>query len=415
MNKYNLLKIFKYILFIIPLLFIYLIRPFKIIRFLRLPSEFIGGLAEHIESYQCKKIHYNEKNKYLDLFCYGKIANVQLAKMVKEKLIILPKNILEPIIILNRFFSNFIKILKVHEINIKSYRDINNLYSKYSPNIEFNESELKLGKSTLLEMGISENSKYICFDIRDETYKKKSSLINKDMSYHDYRNFNSDNFIEAAEKIAEKGYYVLRMGKYVNKKFISNNKRIIDYANSKFRSDFMDIYLGAHCEFCVTTGAGFSTIPLIFNKPLAAIIVPLGLIQTYSNRFISITKHHYFNGKKLKAKEIFEKGIAFLLRSNFFKEKKVTLEEPSSEEISKFALEAFDRFVEKKNFSNENEELQVKFRSKFKEYLDIAELNDPKYQDNLKLDQYLQPEKIKGFFGTDFLIRNNFFNEDKLK
>ena len=37
------------------------------------------------------------------------------------------------------------------------------------------------------------------------------------MSHHDFRNFNSDNFIKAAEKIAEKGYYVIRMGKKYRK------------------------------------------------------------------------------------------------------------------------------------------------------------------------------------------------------
>ena len=65
-------------------------------------------------------------------------------------------------------------------------------------------------------------------------------------------------------------------------------------------------------------------------------------------------------------------------------------------------LEAFDRFIEKKNFSKENEDLQIKYRLKFKNYLNIAEKNDLQYQKNLKLNQILQPEAIKGFFGTDF-------------
>ena len=69
---------------------------------------------------------------------------------------------------------------------------------------------------------------------------------------------------------------LLEWGKNTEKKFISKNKMVIDYSNSKFRSDFMDIYLGAHCEFCITTATGIDTIPLIFKKPIAAIVVPLG-------------------------------------------------------------------------------------------------------------------------------------------
>ena len=404
-------KILKYSLFLIPLLLIYIIRPIKIIRFQKLSTEVIGSFAETTETYLCKKkINYEHKKNYLDCFCYGLIANNQLAQMVKKKIIVLPRYLLEPIIVLNGFFSKYITTFKIHEINLKNYRDINDLYSKYSPNLEFTDDELKLGESTLLEMGIEKNSKYICFDIRDDAYKKKKSLLNHDMSYHDYRNFNSDNFIKAAEKITEKGYYVIRMGRHVNKKFTSNNKKIIDYANSKFRSDLMDIYLGAHCEFCVTTCTGFSSIPLIFKKPLAAIIIPLGLIQTYNNNFISITKHHFLNGQKLNAKEIFKKKLAFFLDSKLFKEKNIVLKEPSSEEISEFVLEAFNLFVKKKKFSEKNEQLQIKFRLELKKYLDVAKLHDPIYQHNLKLGQILQPEKIKGFFGSDFLINNSFFN-----
>ena len=403
------IKFLKYFIFLFPLLFIYLLRPIKIIRFQKLSTEVIGAFAEHTETYLCKKKHnYNKEKKYLDFFCYGKISNIQLAKMIKERINVLPSYLLEPIIILNRFISNYIKLFSIHEINYKSYRDVNDLYSIYSPNLKFSKKELAMGKSILEEMGLEENSKFVCFVIRDSKYKKKSSLLKNDMSHHDFRNFNSDNFIKAAEKIAEKGYYVIRMGKNTEKKFISKNKMVIDYSNSKVRSDFMDIYLGAHCEFCITTATGIDTIPLIFKKPIAAIVVPLGYIQTYNDRFINITKHHYLNGRKLNAKEIFENNLAFLLDTKFFKKKNVILKDPSPEEISDFALEAFNRFVEKKH---ENQsELQMKFRSKFKEYLDQAKLDDQYYISNLRLGQILQPSKIKGFFGSSFMIKNSFFN-----
>ena len=97
-----------------------------------------------------------------------------------------------------------------------------------------------------------------------------------------------------------------------------------------------------------------------------------------------------------------------MLDTKFFKKKNVILKDPSPEEISDFALEAFNRFVEKKH---ENQsELQMKFRSKFKEYLEQAKLDDQYYISNLRLGQILQPSKIKGFFGSSFMIKNSFFN-----
>ena len=58
------------------------------------------------------------------------------------------------------------------------------------------------------------------------------------------------------------------MGAIVEKPFKSKNPKIIDYANSNLRSDFMDIYLGAKCTFCISTGSGFQCLPVLFRKPI---------------------------------------------------------------------------------------------------------------------------------------------------
>ena len=60
-------------------------------------------------------------------------------------------------------------------------------------------------------------------------------------------------------------------GSKVLKPMKSSDPKVFDYANSKMRSEFMDIYLGAKCTFCVSLGgAGFFGIPFVFPKPLCA-------------------------------------------------------------------------------------------------------------------------------------------------
>ena len=51
----------------------------------------------------------------------------------------------------------------------------------------------------------------------------------------------------------------------------SSNSKIIDYANSNLRSDFLDIFIGAHCSFYLGCFGGFSSIPYIFRKPIAGV------------------------------------------------------------------------------------------------------------------------------------------------
>ena len=79
----------------------------------------------------------------------------------------------------------------------------------------------------------------------------------RDFSYHDYRDSDPSTYLGACEWLASLGIYTLRMGATVGTKFSHDSELIIDYANSSIRSDFMDIYLGANCLFCISQGTGF--------------------------------------------------------------------------------------------------------------------------------------------------------------
>ena len=71
--------------------------------------------------------------------------------------------------------------------------------------------------------------------------------------------------------------YLIRMGVFTEK--ILQTIKIIDYSNSKYRSDFMDFYLGINCEFCITTGSGFDSIPYTFRKPLLYIGITFRILK----------------------------------------------------------------------------------------------------------------------------------------
>ena len=92
------------------------------------------------------------------------------------------------------------------------------------------------------------------------------------------------------------------MGVVVNKPFNSNNPKIIDYANSNLRSDFMDIYLGARCSFCISTGYGFDELPYFFGRPVAMLGVPFGFLRTYSRKTLILTKQHILKKEKRRLK-----------------------------------------------------------------------------------------------------------------
>ena len=191
------------------------------------------------------------------------------------------------------------------------------------------------------------------------------------------------------------------MGVVTEKKIETKNNKIIDYSNSKYRSDFMDFYLGINCEFCITTGSGFDSIPFTFRRPLLYVnISPLGILNASSKRYLFIPKHHYCKKekRKLSLKEIFNREVAFSFTTNDFTNKNISLLDNSPREILDASLDMINLI--KNNYlldSNQTQNLK-----KFKDIL----------VKNMSYSQYNELHgEIKSTFCKSFLENNkNFLN-----
>ena len=94
-----------------------------------------------------------------------------------------------------------------------------------------------------------------------------------------------------AKTLSDLGYYVVRMGVHVREKMKISDPKIIDYAGNGLRTDFMDIYLGANCYFCISNGTGFDNIPYIFRRPIMYIDhVPLEVLATFHCNTLATSK-----------------------------------------------------------------------------------------------------------------------------
>ena len=215
----------------------------------------------------------------------------------------------------------------------------------------------------LSKFGLKNNDKFICLAVRDRAYQlKKMSTRYRDWKYHDFRHIDIDQFVLAAEELTKRGYYVFRMGVVVEKPFKSKNPKIIDYANSNLRSDFMDIYLGAKCTFCLTNGTGLDAIPSIFRRPIAyANFVPVEYFSTFSNRILGIFKHHFSikSDRNLSLREIFMNTP--LLTASNYESKDILLIENTPEEIRDVAIEMHERINGTWQLHDDDELLQQKF------------------------------------------------------
>ena len=291
------------------------------VRFGEFISNRLGHLAGNTECY------LNEKSAGLqsgfDIWAHnGPVASPQLAKMIARKVCIDPTGFSRLVSLCNSTITGWEK----HFANSSQMdRDIYNLMERFPPNVSFTFKELAKGEAGLVSIGITPGSKWVCLNVRD-------SAFHPALSYHSYRDADIKNYAPAAKWLADKGYYVVRMGAKVHHPMPIKHPRIIDFALKS--EDFMSVYLGAFCHFTISTSSGWDGIPYIFRRPIVYTdFVPVEYLFTFLKGSLAIWKHHEKEGKRMTFKEIIESNAGKFMRADQFKEAGITLVDNTPEEI----------------------------------------------------------------------------------
>ena len=165
-----------YIIAIIPFVIIRLVSPWFIIRILRLPAENFGDFVQFTAMFYCKKkLNIDQpKKKHLDLVYIhykDKVFNKQLAKMWKRKLNFLSGYLLHPISVLIKLIPGW-KIHSLEYLYNQRVRNIDDLLAECQP-LEFTVKEEIYGQDKLKEFGLKNKDKFVCLDVRDDSYQLK--------------------------------------------------------------------------------------------------------------------------------------------------------------------------------------------------------------------------------------------------
>ena len=348
---------------------LYIIKPFNFVK-LCLFSRYcdrIGHLASEPDLFLRRlQLENTPKKRILYLGIVGKPANQQLLKMFRRKLFIIENPLLHGIVngIVNRcaplrksIFYGIIPLIP--RMTVKEF-------SNTEPNLHFSESEEVEGKNLLNKMGIDDNSWFICFHSRDAAYLEKyHSHHREECSY--FRNTDVKNYLEAAKYIASLGGFAVRMGFGVAEKLPNlNNPRIIDYA-SYHRTDFGDIYLPAKCKFFLGNTSGLWMVPTIFHVPVAcANFIPLELTPFRKGDLYIPPKIWSIKKKRfLTFREILDSEIGRYQHGKLYAEAGLEVVENTAEEILDLAKEMNERLDGNFEYTEEDEELQNRFRSLF--------------------------------------------------
>src|SRR3989338_562782 len=117
-------------------------------------------------------------------------------------------------------------------------------------------------QAILHRLGVHPEQWYVCLHIRTGHYHGDHS------SYH--RNSHIENYIEAMRYIRSLGGVVIRLGDSVP---LGHEDYYIDYPNTPFRSELMDLFLIKHCLFFFGTNSTIFYTALLLGAPTLAVNV----------------------------------------------------------------------------------------------------------------------------------------------
>jgi len=343
------------------ILIVILLKPIVLIRFGVIDASRIGHICISVGYIIDKKNCMANNKKMIDVISISSVVcNQSLINIIKREIrTFLPS------------FFTYRLIKLAHTMTGNNEHEIRfpieklQLLHTYKTPLRLNNYEDSKGKELLHGLGIPDDSKWICIHNRDSAYLDKMySKINWD--YHKFRDFEINSLEIAAEMLSSKGYYILRMGAITKEPFKTNNKKIIDYANHKNRSDIGDIYLMSNCELYLGSDAGIFTLATIFNRPYSLInfTSPSQLVDKYSQNPIPFIIKHVWSeieGRCLSIREIFNIGLFKPNYNNDFIDANVKLISNTSEEISDLAGEVVDRVNGTWIDDNMDLELQKRF------------------------------------------------------
>jgi putative glycosyltransferase (TIGR04372 family) len=301
------------------------------------------------------------------------VCNQQWAKMVKREM---------PVYFWVRLLAFADSILPLKGSNLEPpgvmqkihSRDVDGSILNSDFSFGFTEKEVNSVKSWLYKKGWRDGEKIVCVLVRDNTYLK-TELNTRDWSYHDYRNSNIANYVPAMEMLAERGYWVFRMGKVMNAPVSSAEKRVVDFAFDSERSDLIDVWLFANCSLCISTGTGPDTISDVYRRDILHLnYLPLTHMWSWSKAMYAPKKLYWQDsGLRLTWREYIEHNYFYMER---YENARIRVEELSADEICAAVGDKIERIEGSWVATDIDTQLHLKFLDIAKSEANFTECNN---------------------------------------
>jgi putative glycosyltransferase (TIGR04372 family) len=243
--------------------------------------------------------------------------------------------------------EQYVALVAVHRVWEKERRP---------PLMRLQASDFRRGRRALRTLGLGPNDWFVCLHAREAGY-----LNEPPASYHRHKNVDVRTYLPAVERIVARGGWVIRVGD-PSMHPLPKAERVVDYAHSKLKSGWLDVFLAASCRFWLGSNSGYFAVACIFGVPVLLTNVAPASFRPWSSRDLYLPKLHCWRdsgdllsfGRTLSRELYFAQDLDRL---------GVTVIDNTPEELEEAVTEMLARLDGTRSYSAAEEELQERFNA----------------------------------------------------
>ena len=334
----------------LPVVFIfYLLRKYIVVEFVLPNVTLFGHLALEPEKVLSTVATQGPRPvgepKRVLIWSLGKSkdqVNRALVKIWRRELFVLPSAIVDAMHRASKWLPNF----EMRVLQFDKLHENDHVLDSCESHLKFTSSEVKVGEKYLRNVGIEQGKPYICLIVREAAWAPPTTGPS---SSGTLRSRSFEDFLLAADALADLGVAVIKLG--ATGTFKTAGTKIIDYANSKDKSEFLDVYLPAHAKCVVSTMSGPDAVALVGRVPVLYIDIAQYSLCFAGTRLVTWVPARLISqksGRAMSLSETFESGAGRFLGSTAFEQAGIKIEQSSPEQIRDYCLDFYQSLTNQK-------------------------------------------------------------------
>jgi len=153
-----------------------------------------------------------------------------------------------------------------------------------APLLTLSDADERRGRDALEKMGVPRDAWFVCLHVRGSSFHKAG-----DSKHQAHRDADVLDYQLAIREVAEHGGWVFRMGDPTMPP-LPEMERVIDYAHSPAKADWLDVFLCGRCRFFVGLASGLSQVAVSFGVPCVYVNWISNVLPAYSAKDVFIPK-----------------------------------------------------------------------------------------------------------------------------